>query len=356
MKCDLRSTVKTITFGAGILFLAGILVATGQTPQAMAQQTEPAAEEPQQEDAKPSPEAVAAVNAKNAECLSCHTEAGAVTADPTIVDLEALSKVLIDPVAMQASNHTGMTCISCHVGSYEGFPHSGPLQEVPGRHETLDCVECHSLQTWRIEPQVAHGAHGQNPKVFERFDCNSCHDSHVFQSASKLKDPVEIIAQDNGMCLSCHDSELRFAEFTAGIIPVPEQPDINVIHQFLADPERHWSSVRCIECHTPASETPTLNISHKILTKEEARRDCVTCHSADTHLSASLYRYAAEQRDAEDAGFENAQLLSKAYVVGATRNTKVDQLGMALLALILAGIALHILGRVIGRLMTGGKE
>lgn len=356
MQCELQRSKRTIAWRGSILLLLGLLAFVIAPPPAFAQDTTPGVDAAEDEASGKSPEAIAAVNAQNAECLSCHSELGAATADPTVVDLEALSQVLIDPKVMQDSNHTGMTCISCHVGSYSGFPHSGPLQEIPGRHETLECVECHSLKTWRIEPQVANGAHGENPKVFERFDCNSCHNPHVFQSADKLKDPAAIIAQDNAMCMSCHDSDLGFAEFTTGIIPAPEQPDINAIHKFLANPQRHWSSVRCIECHTPVSETPSLNISHKILTKEEARRDCVTCHSVDTQLSASLYRYAAEQRDAKEAGFENSELLAQAYVVGATRNTVVDKLGLALIGLVLAGIALHILGRVIGKLATGGKE
>lgn len=320
--------------GAALVLLAGLLVSWPVEAQ-----TKGAAPK--------DPETVAQVQAWNGECLACHTEAALHAPPRPGLDLTLLKKALTDPAKYAQSNHAGMACKTCHVGGYRDWPHSGPAQVVPGKAETLDCNECHAQKAWHVDAQVAKSVHSKN--LSEKFTCSTCHDPHVYQTAAKLQEPAKIVAQDNGMCLSCHQSDEKFADFGGKLTPAKRRPDIDAIHAWLPNTKLHWSAVRCVECHTPASPTRTLAISHEILGKDKAQRECVACHSQNSALRTGLYRHVAETESAQ-LGFLNSAVLGSSYVIGATRNTHLDRFGMVLVVLVAAGVGLHGLIRFLAAL------
>lgn len=322
------------TVGAVLLLFAGLLA----TSPAGAQTKGAAPKDP---------ETIAQIQAWNGECLACHTEAALHKPPRPGMDIKALSEALTDPAKYDRSNHAGMACKTCHVGGYRDWPHKGPTQAVPGKAETLDCNECHAQKAWHVDAQVAKSVHSKN--LSEKFTCSTCHDPHVYQTAAKLKEPTKIVAQDNGMCLSCHRSDEKFAAFGGKLTPVKKRPDIDAIHAWLPNTKLHWTAVRCIECHTPASPTRTLAISHEILGKDKAQRDCVTCHSQNSALRTGLYRHVAETESAE-LGFLNSAVLGNSYVIGATRNTHLDRFGLVLIGLVFAGVLGHGLIRILAAL------
>lgn len=288
------------------------------------------------------PETVAQVRAWNAECLECHTEAALKKPPREGMDLAKLAKALTDPHKYDQSNHAGMACKTCHTGGYRAYPHTGA-----DKPETLACDECHAQKQFRVDAQVANSVHSKNLK--DKFTCNTCHDAHVYATAARLGDPEKVVAQDNGMCLDCHDSDKKFAEFGGTLTPEKKRPDLAKIHEWLPNTKRHWESVRCIECHTPASTVKSLAVSHEILNKDKAQRDCVTCHTQNTQLRTRLYRHVAESETAQ-LGFLNSAMVGSAYVIGATRNTYLDLLGLGLVGLTIAGVGAHGLIRILGAL------
>jgi len=73
----------------------------------------------------------------------------------------------------------------------------------------------------------------------------------------------------------------------------------------------------------------------------------VECHTQNSALLEKYYRHMAGE-DREE-GFVNAVLLNNYYMLGATRNRKLDQAMGALAGLALLGIAVHGLGRWVAR-------
>jgi hypothetical protein len=315
--------------GAALLFLAVLLSglpATAQTRGA----------------APKDPETMAQIRAWNAECLECHTESALRKPPREGMDLGKLAKALTDPVLYDQSNHAGMACKTCHLGSYREYPHKGPQPA-----ETIACDECHAQKQFRVDAQVANSAHSKNLKA--KFTCSTCHNAHVYATAARLADPAKVVAQDNRMCMECHDSDRKFAEFGGTLTPEKKRPDLDKLHDWLPNAKRHWDAVRCIECHTPPSTVRSLEISHEILKKDKAQRDCVTCHTRDTALRTRLYRHVAETETAQ-LGFLNSAILGSAYVIGATRNTYLDLFGLGLVGLTMAGVGGHGLIRILGAL------
>jgi len=279
------------------------------------------------------PALVEKIRASNAECYACHTEQGLKTPPRADMDLAKLRGFLHDPKQFDGSNHAGMECIVCHGQGYKGFPHAAEAKK-----SISDCGECHANKALRVETQFKDSVHAKN--LADKFTCQTCHDPHVYKVASKVGDPRKIVAQDNAMCVDCHNSDLRFSAFSASLTPKKARPDLDALHDWLPNTRLHWSAVRCIECHTPVSPVKSLAMSHEILAKDKAEKNCVTCHSQESALATRLYRYAAVNAGA-DLGFSNSAILGSAYVVGATRNPTIDRVVIGLFGLTVLGLLGH---------------
>jgi predicted CXXCH cytochrome family protein len=320
-------------FDRAPVFCAGlILLALGLFTPALAQETAP-----EKAPAVLSAAQVAKIEARNAECLACHSEAGLAHPPKEGLDLPALRAVLKDPIAFKGSDHQRLACTKCHNEGYEDHPH-----EPDAREMTSTCTDCHSKKANLIEKEFEQSVHAAN--LSDTFTCTTCHDPHVMRLAEKLGDPHKIVAQDNRVCLGCHDSDDQFAQFA------PEKktrPLIDDIHDWLPNTRLHWSAVRCVECHTPEVAAGQM-ISHQILDKDKAEKDCLTCHSANSTLKTRLYRHLVKEEQ-ERLGFANSVILSSSYVLGATRHPVLDTLVLGAFAAMLLGLLAHGLGRFLTR-------
>lgn len=287
------------------------------------------------EPAGPTPEALAKTRKANEECFACHSEAGLKNPPKAGMDLKKLRGLLQDKEAFQGSDHQRLACTKCHNEGYDEHPHAANASE-----STSTCSDCHSKKTTLVEKQFEKSVHAKN--LADKFTCTTCHNPHVMRLAEKLGDPKKIVAQDNRVCLSCHDSDDTFAQFAPD---KKTRPLIDDIHDWLPNTRLHWKAVRCVECHTPAvaANEP---MSHEILDKKRAEKKCVACHTGDSALKVRLYRHLAKDEQ-QKYGFLNSVVLSNAYVIGATRNPLLDTLMIGVVALTLFGVLAHAALRVL---------
>jgi hypothetical protein len=116
------------------------------------------------------------------------------------------------------------------------------------------------------------------------------------------------------------------------------------IHSWLPNQELHFKNVRCIECHTATEDD--LMVSHNILSKTEAVRRCVECHSSNSLLKASLYKYQNLQQRAED-GTVIGLIKNESYVIGTHQIPILKTLSLIIFFSTLLGIAIHLIFRII---------
>ncbi|MEI7429401.1 MAG: cytochrome c3 family protein [Betaproteobacteria bacterium] len=294
--------------------------------------------------AQQTPEQTEKIRRANNECLACHSEAGISHPPKEGLDLKKLKGLLKDPELFKGSDHQRLACTKCHNEGYEDHPHDAAASE-----STSTCTDCHSKKANLIEKQFEKSVHAKN--LSDKISCPTCHNPHLMRVADKLIDPHKIVAQDNRVCLGCHDSDEKFAKFS------PEKkvrPLIDDIHDWLPNTRLHWKAIRCVECHTPAVTSGEM-ISHEILNKEKAEKKCLSCHSADSSLKTRLYRHLVKEEQ-QRLGFTNSVILAKSYVLGATRNPLLDTLIMIAFAGMLLGLLAHGLGRIIARILQKRKK
>lgn len=312
------------------LLLVMLLAFCGTAAVAAEEAAEPAATD------GANPELLEQIRKDNAQCYSCHSDEGVDHPPRSDMDLAKLRDLILDDADFKLSAHGQMACKTCHGPGFESFPHA-----KDARAAISSCAECHAVKAMKIEKQFHASAHA---KVDGQFTCLACHDPHLFNVAAKLQSPQTIVAQDNGICLDCHESEEQFRAMAA---PDKKRPDLDRIHQWLPNHRLHWSAVRCVECHTPITKGKAQ--PHEILTKEKAQSDCIACHTRETALRVRLYRHLAETEQ-ERLGFANSVILSDSYVIGATRNRYVDAGVIALAGLTAAGVLGHGVLRILASL------
>lgn len=270
------------------------------------------------------------IEAANRKCLRCHsltTLGYKSAADGLYVDLS------VDPAEFHASNHGKLACVTCHTKAFQTFPHTAAL-----RRKQLVCLDCHKkdhkllkFQFPGILREFQASVHVQ--KLGKKFTCFSCHDPHSFKIHARLgREVAKTVLYDNRICLQCHSNEPEIIRLSGSGLPSLDQ-----IHAWLPHKDLHWANVRCIDCHTAPSN---MGVSHQILPKERAVRDCVRCHSSNSLLLQSLYKFQARQARSRD-GFLNATVLNHSYVIGATRNYYLNIVSFVVFGMTVAGIALH---------------
>jgi len=290
------------------------------------------------------PEQLAKIRAGNDKCLACHSEAGVEHPPKAGMDLKKLRTLIRDADAFYGSDHQRLSCTKCHNEGYEDSPHAADAKD-----NTTTCSDCHSKSAAIVDKQFAKSVHAKN--LSETFTCTNCHNPHLMRLAARQSDPHKIVAQDNRVCLSCHDSDEQFAKFA------PEKksrPLIDDIHEWLPNTRLHWKNVRCVECHTPgvAAGEP---ISHEILNKDKAEKKCITCHSANSALKTRLYRHLITEEE-NRLGFANSIILANSYMPGVTRHPLLDTLILIAFGATLLGLLAHGLGRIIGGIIRRRKN
>lgn len=273
----------------------------------------------------------------NAECFACHSPEGLKAPPKDGLDLQKLRGLLQHPDVFGHSDHQRLACTKCHNEGYDEHPHADDARDM-----TSTCTDCHAGKAKIIEPQFEKSVHAKH--LADTFTCTTCHDPHLMRLAERQSDATRIVAQDNRVCLGCHDSDDRFAQFA------PEKklrPLLDDIHAWLPNARLHWRSVRCVDCHTPEVAAGEM-ISHEVVGRDRAQRDCVACHSASSTLKTRLYRHLAKEEQ-QRLGFANSVILATSYVPGATRHPLLDTLVLGAFAAMILGLLAHGLGRFLTR-------
>ncbi len=275
----------------------------------------------------------------NEACLHCHGETKFIIEDPNTgrsTHERMYSERSIDRDAFYSSEHKAFACTDCHSYDYTTFPHS-----IEARvEEQFLCMDCHGYdETFAqyhfedIEVEFQESIHNM-----EEFTCWSCHVPHSYKAFMRNADDLEeAILYDNNMCLRCHANFDRFTLLT-------EREEIVVVesHDWLPNQAAHFKNVRCIECHTEVNDS--ILIAHKILPKEQAVKNCTECHSKDSRLMHTLYKF--QRLEERKGGFVNGIMINNSYVIGANQNVWLNRLSFLVFGGTLLVIAFHTFLRI----------
>lgn len=272
-------------------------------------------------------------------CMRCHWMPTLAYRDQ---DTGAIVRLDIDGARYRHATHAKLACLDCHGRGYRAYPH-----RLTTADESLDCVACHDKRARDGAPDLTAiadefrasvhgppdptgtGPHGRA----HGLTCSSCHDPHGFAPLPAGTPLREVIATANDPCLRCH------GDVRTGL------PDG---HAWLPKPEAHWQATRCVDCHAPVVSGEGLRPSHQVVEAAEANASCVECHSRDSRLLNALYVHRA--REAQSLhGWWSQALTNEAYIIGMSRNPLLDGISLAVIGLLLAGIAAHATGRWLTR-------
>ena len=270
----------------------------------------------------------------NESCLKCHGENKYILEDPSSGRFRyehMYAERAIDRDAFYASVHRSFACTDCHSYDFNTFPHSVETRV----EEQFLCMDCHGYdETFAkyhfedIEIEFQESIHNM-----EEFSCWKCHDPHSYKAFMRNAEDLEdAILYDNNMCLRCHADFDRFTLLT-------DREEVVVVesHDWLPNQAAHFSSVRCIECHTEVNDT--ILIAHKILPKTNAVKNCTECHSKDSRLMHTLYKF--ESQEARKGGFANGIMINNSYVIGANQNIWLNRLSFLVFGMTLLVIVFH---------------
>lgn len=277
-------------------------------------------------------------------CLKCHTHQ-TFTFKNTLtnnIDKRMMNPLyILDHDHFARGVHAKFKCTDCHSADYSTYPHNAELKLEP----LSTCLDCHGgdakyavYQFEKIDEEFQKSVHFQ--KSGESFTCSKCHNQHYYQAQSRKNSEVnEIVRFSNEMCMSCHSNNSKFQ-----LISEKLKPALSNIHEWLPNQELHFANVRCIECHTQVDDS--LSVSHNILPKEKALRNCVECHSKNSMLEASLYKYKNLQSRSQE-GKLNSIISNKSYVIGAYQNDWLNRISIIIFLLALTGVCIHLIFRIV---------
>jgi len=278
----------------------------------------------------------------NERCFKCHGqnryEYSNESLDRTVKAL-MFSERIIKRNNFYQSNHKSFSCTDCHSEQYTSFPHSGELR----MEQNYNCIDCHGgdekfarYHFEEIEKEYQESTHFKLEE--EGFTCWKCHNPHSYKINIRNSENIkETIIYDNNICLSCHSNFDHFQLLT-------DREEINIVktHEWLPNQAIHFQNVRCIECHTKINND--ILVSHMIQPKENSVRRCNECHSQNSILMTTLYKF--QSREQRRNGFFNGIILNESYVIGANRNEFLSFASVLILLLTLLAIGIHIIFRV----------
>jgi len=278
----------------------------------------------------------------NEKCFTCHNDGlyEYVNKNTGQVLRQMMGRHTIIPrEKFYKSVHRNFSCNDCHSFEFKTFPHQAELlfEEHPA------CIDCHggdkSFARYKFEDIQSEYQQSVHYKLeHEGFSCYKCHNPHEFDPSMKKKRELsEAISYANGICLSCHSNYDRFHLLTNR-----EEFNIVSLHDWLPNEALHFRKVRCIECHTKKNDS--VLVAHQVLPAKEAVHNCVDCHSRNSILMGTLYKFQAKEQ--RKAGFFNAIILNESYVIGANRNNVLNLLSILILLGILGVIFIHVIFRI----------
>lgn len=278
----------------------------------------------------------------NERCFKCHGQKTYKYTNETLgQDVKALmfSERIINRNAFYDSNHKAFSCTDCHSSDYTKFPHPVELR----MEQLYNCIDCHGndekfarFHFEEIETEYKESVHFKLEA--EGFTCWKCHDPHTYKINIRNSENIkETILYDNNICLGCHSNFDKFQLLT-------DRKEINIVttHEWLPNQAVHFQNVRCIECHTKINNN--ILVSHFIQSKDKAVRRCNECHSQNSILMATLYKFKSKEQ--RRSGFFNGIILNESYVIGANRNEFLNEISFIILIITAIGIGIHLVLRV----------
>lgn len=279
---------------------------------------------------------------QNENCLKCHGQAKYEYTNETLgrqVKAMMCSERIVRRDEFYGSNHKSFSCTDCHSFEYETFPHPGTLR----MEAKLNCIDCHGgdenyaqYHFEAIDSAYRESVHFKLEP--EGFSCWKCHDPHTYRINIRNNENLkEAIRYDNAICLRCHSNYDQFQLLT-------DREEINILntHSWLPNQASHFASVRCLECHTKVNER--MPVAHQIQTKDKAVRLCNECHSQNSILMASLYKFQSKEQRRD--GFFNGVILNQSYVIGANRNEYLNTVSILIFLGVLGVIGVHVFFRL----------
>jgi hypothetical protein len=249
------------------------------------------------------------------------------------------SEMIIDRSKFYQANHKSFSCTDCHSEEYVKFPHSGELR----MEQTFNCIDCHGgddkFSKFNFETIEAEYQQSMHYKLEEEgFSCWKCHNPHEYRISIRNSENLkETILYDNNMCLKCHADYDRFQ-----LLSDREEINILTTHDWLPNQDAHFRNVRCIECHTKVNDT--ILVAHLIKQKSDAVKACNECHSQNSLLMSSLYKFQSKEQ--RKNGFLNGIILNESYVIGANRNQYLNNLSIIIFVILSGVIAVHTVFRI----------
>jgi len=276
------------------------------------------------------PALTGAFNEPDQACYRCH---GMPTLSMKDLSSGKIRNLSILPKDASNSVHKFLYCTDCHSEDFAEFPHPKALYS-----ENISCLDCHEddpdtnfIQFNKVYEAFGKSVHVQ--KLGDSFSCFDCHEMHSFQLHARVsKEVQDAVLYDNHTCLNCHGNEDKFNSMTDKVFP-----GLEATHYFLPHQQLHWKNVRCLDCHSDPEQP---GVSHLILPKEKAVKNCVECHSANSRLAQTLYKFQSTI-DRSEQGFVNAVILNNSYVIGATRNYYLNMLSFVIFGLMLFVLGMH---------------
>jgi hypothetical protein len=280
----------------------------------------------------------------NENCLKCHGEKMYVLTD-TLLGAEKKQSMCIDNRINRNefynSVHWSFACLDCHSDEYNTFPHALSLRF----EEYWTCLDCHGYddnfaqyQFEKIDEEYMKSVH--YTATDGNFSCWECHDPHTYKLLTRNTENVsEVILESNNMCLKCHGNEEKFA-----LLSTRELGDVIPKHDWLPNQNLHFQAVRCIECHSEINDS--LLVSHNIMSSENAVKNCVDCHSSNSILMGTLYKYQAKESRSRFGFINGAIIKNDAYVIGANRSSWLNIASLIIFGLTLGAIIVHTIFRI----------
>lgn len=277
----------------------------------------------------------------NQQCLKCH---GSTYYNYYNTWIEKMIRermnpyFIVDSAEYYQANHRNFSCTDCHSSDYSQFPHSGELRMEP----KMGCMDCHGGDDDyakygfdQIEEEFHNSVHSS--KHSEEFTCWMCHNPHSYKISARTNSHLkETIQYDNNICLSCHADISKYQ-----LLTTLENPNILEKHDWLPNQVLHFQSVRCIECHTAINND--ILVAHNVQTKDKAVQRCVECHSQNSILSETLYKYQNEGKlysEDRDDNMETPQL------IGGNRIYVLNLASILIFLMALGGIGIHVILRI----------
>jgi hypothetical protein len=278
----------------------------------------------------------------NERCLKCHGQEKYEYSNETQgrqVRAIMCSQRIVSRDLYYQSNHRSFSCTDCHSEEYTKFPHAGELR----MEQKLNCIDCHGgdekFAKYHFEAIDSEYVQSTHFKLQEDgFSCWKCHNPHTYKINIRTSANIkETILYDNSICLSCHSDFNHFQLLS-------DREEINILktHDWLPNQAVHFQNVRCIECHTKVNNN--ILVAHQIRPKKEAVRLCNDCHSQNSILMATLYKFQSKEQ--RRSGFFNGIIINESYVIGANRNEFLNLISFGILGFLFLGIGVHVFFRV----------